>query len=185
MPDLLLTLPGWVPLAVLVGGVVMLLFEAFVVPGFGITGVLGIAAVIAGALLGFVGAAPTTGDLMGFLNVILASAAVVGALGWYVYRRLPAERRGQRVLLDTEMTRERGYLSAPRNEALVGAEGVALTDLRPAGTGRFGDDNVDVVSEGPWITAGTPIRIVQVEGYRHVVRPASAAPLPSSGTDHG
>ena len=122
---------------------------------------------------------------MTVLNVILASMAVVGALGWYLYRQLPTGRRARRVLLDTEMTRERGYLSAPLNEALIGAEGVALTDLRPAGTGRFGDENIDVVSDGPWITAGTAIRIVQVEGYRHVVRPAPAAPAPHTGTDHG
>jgi membrane-bound ClpP family serine protease len=35
----------------------------------------------------------------------------------------------------------------------------------------IGDERVDVVSEAEWIQAGTPVRVVSAEGYRHVVRP--------------
>ena len=52
-------------------------------------------------------------------------------------------------------------------------EGVALTDLRPSGTGQFGEERLDVVSESKWIEHGTPIRVVASEGYRHVVRPVT------------
>ena len=53
---------------------------------------------------------------------------------------------------------------------LIGHAGVAGTDLRPSGVGIFGDERIDVVSEGPWIEAGKAIEIIQSEGYRHVVR---------------
>ena len=36
--------------------------------------------------------------------------------------------------------------------------------------GIFGNERIDVVSEGPWIESGKGIEIVRSEGYRHVVR---------------
>jgi hypothetical protein len=45
-----------------------------------------------------------------------------------------------------------------------------MTDLRPAGTGEFGEERVDVVTESEWIEHGSRIRIVSSQGYRHVVR---------------
>jgi membrane-bound serine protease (ClpP class) len=52
----------------------------------------------------------------------------------------------------------------------VGLDGVALTDLRPAGAAQFGVERVDVVTEGEYLAQGTPVRVVRNEGYRHVVR---------------
>ena len=52
---------------------------------------------------------------------------------------------------------------------LLGAIGQALTDLRPAGLAQFGERRVDVVSRGDYITKGTSVRIVEIEGNRVVV----------------
>ena len=60
-----------------------------------------------------------------------------------------------------------------RRVDLVGQEGVALTDLRPAGTARIGAERVDVVTEGEYVSQGAPIRVVRSEGYRHVVMPVA------------
>ena len=54
---------------------------------------------------------------------------------------------------------------------LVGHIGVALSDLRPAGTASFGDERRSVVSEMGLIESGTSVIVVAVEGYRIVVRP--------------
>ena len=56
--------------------------------------------------------------------------------------------------------------------ALLGSTGVAETNLRPSGTGRFGDRLVDVVTEGDLIERGAPIKITQVQGARVVVEQA-------------
>ena len=99
------------------------------------------------------------------------SALMVGFVGWQLIRRLPADRRGQRLLNREELTRELGYVSAVRRDDLVGREGVTLTDLRPAGTVSIADERIDAVSEGPWVPAGTPVKIIRSEGYRHIVAP--------------
>lgn len=62
---------------------------------------------------------------------------------------------------------------------LLGRAGVALSDLRPAGTASFGDERRSVVSEMGLVPSGTPVTVVAVEGYRIVVRPsATASPRP-------
>lgn len=57
-----------------------------------------------------------------------------------------------------------------REQSLVGRQGVAMTVLRPAGKAQIGDDFVDVVSEGPFISAGRKIEVLAVSGNRVVVR---------------
>jgi membrane-bound serine protease (ClpP class) len=168
---LLVGLAGWEALILLGVGVVLLLVEAFVLPGFGVAGVAGILAIVVSILLSLVGEMPTMGDMMVAMQVLGMSALIVGFVGWQLIKRLPDDRRAHRLFLSESLTRELGYRSAPSRDDLVGAEGVALTDLRPAGAARFGEESVDVVSSGAWVKAGTPIRIVQEEGYRHVVEP--------------
>jgi membrane-bound ClpP family serine protease len=64
---------------------------------------------------------------------------------------------------------------APRQVATAvdltpGAEGTAQTMLRPSGKGRFADHLVDVVTEGEFVPAETPITVVQKDGMRVVVK---------------
>ena len=60
-------------------------------------------------------------------------------------------------------------LSDAEMQSLVGAEGVALTALRPAGNGDFGGKRLDVVTSGAFIPKDSPIRIVAIEGLRIMV----------------
>jgi membrane-bound serine protease (ClpP class) len=52
----------------------------------------------------------------------------------------------------------------------VGDTGIAITKLRPAGQGRFGDSVVDVVTEGDFIEREQKIKIIQIQGNRVVVK---------------
>jgi membrane-bound serine protease (ClpP class) len=170
---LIIGLAGWEVLILLAAGILLLLVEAFVLPGFGIAGVLGGVAVMGSVYLSMVGNMPTQGDITTALQVILVSLILTGLVVWQVVKRLPQDRRANGFLLDASTSRAEGYTSADPRPDLVGAEGEAVTDLRPAGAGRFGEELVDVVSEGGWVKEGTPIRILRSEGYRHVVRPAA------------
>ena len=53
---------------------------------------------------------------------------------------------------------------------LLGAIGTSNTALRPAGVVRFGDDFVDVVSDGGYVAAGSRVQVIAVEGTRIVVK---------------
>lgn len=170
----LIGLAGWEVVILLALGIVLLLVEALIFPGFGIAGGLGILAFGAGVVLSMIGNLPTTADILVALNVLAVSIALVGFFGWQLIRRLPLDRRTRQLFLRTSMTREAGYRSADVRPELVGMEGIATTSLRPAGSARFGEETLDVVSEGSFILEGTAVRIVRSEGYRHVVRAVGA-----------
>jgi membrane-bound serine protease (ClpP class) len=168
---LIIGLAGWEVLILLAVGAILLLVEAFVLPGFGVAGILGILAIVGSILMSLVGQMPTMGDLLVALQILGMSMLIVGFVGWQLIKRLPDDRRAHRLFHQDSLTRALGYTSSASRSELVGVEGVALTDLRPSGTARFGEESVDVVSSGVFVKAGTPVRIVQAEGYRHVVEP--------------
>jgi membrane-bound serine protease (ClpP class) len=171
---LIVGLAGWEVVILLAVGIVLLLVEMLVLPGFGVAGILGMVAMLGAIVLSMLGSFPTTMDVLMALWVLTGSALMVALIGWQILKRLPEDRRARTLLLQSAVGREAGYLSAPMRGELLGAEGVALTDLRPSGTGAFGEERVDVVSEGGFVPAGTPIRVVRAEGYRHVVTPIGA-----------
>jgi membrane-bound ClpP family serine protease len=53
---------------------------------------------------------------------------------------------------------------------LRGATGSAVTPLCPAGKARFDSELVDVLADGEFLPAGSPVRVVEVRGHRVVVR---------------
>lgn len=165
---LILGLAGWETVILFAGGLLLLAVEAFVLPGFGVAGVLGALAVVASLVLSMVGRMPTGGDLLTAAGVIMASLAMLGVAVWLLVDRLP---RDGRMALRARTGSDEGYVSSRRRVELVGMDGVAVTDLHPAGTAQFGDERVDVVSEGSFVEAGTAVRVVRADGYRHVVRP--------------
>jgi membrane-bound serine protease (ClpP class) len=164
-----LGIAGWTPVMLLLAGVLLLAVEVFVIPGFGWTGVLGLLATIGAIILAV---SPGPADAALTLAVLVSSLTLLGLALWAVGSRL----RAGHPLLGGVLSRDEGYrASLPRPE-LEGLDGVALTDLRPAGTAQFGDERLDVVSEAGWIAAGSPVRVLRSEGYRHVVRPIPLAP---------
>ena len=60
--------------------------------------------------------------------------------------------------------------------SLRGMTGVAASFLRPAGVAQIDGKRVDVLTEGEFIAAGTPVRVTRVEGARMFVEPVT---LPS------
>lgn len=169
---LLVGLAGLEDVLVFAAGLVLLGVEVFVIPGFGLFGVLGGAAVLGGIYMALLGAVPTTPDFTRAGMVLTTSILVVLVSAWAIIRSLPGSSRLARsgVFLLTRTDRDVGYESAPHRTDLVGREGRALTDLRPSGTALVGEERVDVVSESEWIPAGSTVRVVSAEGYRHVVR---------------
>jgi membrane-bound serine protease (ClpP class) len=91
-------------------------------------------------------------------------------VGYAWLRHLPNSNRFGGLFLRGGMTQAEGYVSAALRADLVGQEGVAVTDLRPAGTATIAGERVDVVTEGEFVNQGSPVRVLRSEGYRHVVR---------------
>lgn len=109
-------------------------------------------------------------EVISAVGVVAFSILVVGILAFALIRHLPYSRSMKGVLLQDSTSRETGYISAPDRQDLIGKIGLTTTDLRPSGTAEFGDERIDVVTEGPFLEAGVRVKILNAEGYRHVVR---------------
>jgi len=156
-------------------GLALVGVEVFLIPGFGFFGLLGGIGILSGLYLSLIGTIPTTADFTTAGLVLSTTVLLIVVSAWVVIRSLPRSSRLAKsgIFLMQRTDRELGYESAEPREDLVGVIGEAGTDLHPSGTGLFGNERIDVVSESEWITEGTPIRIISAEGYRHIVRAAS------------
>jgi membrane-bound serine protease (ClpP class) len=166
----LLGLAGWEEVLLLGLGLVALAIEVFVLPGFGVAGVLGLGAVAAAMVLAMMGAAPTSGDVAQALAILGASLVITAAVVYAWLRHIPNSERWGGLFLRGGMNQADGYISALPRADLVGQEGVAVTDLRPAGTAAIAGERVDVVTEGEFVAQGSQVRVLRSEGYRHIVR---------------
>ncbi|BAS28481.1 NfeD family protein [Limnochorda pilosa] len=156
-------LAGWEAAALFLVGLVLLALELFVTPGFGVLGILGIVALLGGLVIAFPD--PGQGATVLLLGLVVAGGLV--ALGWRRFRRTSAFSR---LVLMTRQERAQGYVAPALGlEKLVGAQGVARTPLRPSGSVVIGGHPVDAVSQGAFIAAGRPVRVVAVDGLRVVV----------------
>ncbi|MCG3150379.1 MAG: hypothetical protein PCFJNLEI_03863 [Verrucomicrobiae bacterium] len=156
-------------------GLALLLVEIFVLPGFGIAGISGIALILVSLLMAMVerwpGAPMITWPELE-IPVLRVAGGFVGSviimllLGKY----LPQTSLFQKLELSTSTSVAAGYTtSAGTAASLLNATGTAETQLRPSGKGRFGSQLVDVITEGDLIEKGAVIRITEVHGSRVVV----------------
>jgi membrane-bound serine protease (ClpP class) len=169
----ILGLAGWEEVLLLGLGAIALAVEVFVLPGFGVAGVLGTLAIVASMVLAMMGARPSTGDMAQALAVLGASLFITMAVIYAWLRHLPNSGRFSGLLLKGAVHKSQGFVSAPNRGDLIGRDGVAVTDLRPSGTARVGDERIDVITEGEYVRQGSRVQVVQSDGYRHVVRAVS------------
>ncbi len=174
--NLIIGLAGLEDVILFGAGLVLLGVEIFVIPGFGVFGVLGAVGVAGGLYMSLLGGLPTVPDFTRAGMVLTTTILVLLVTGWAILRSLPGNARLGRsgIFLTDRTDRSIGYSSAERRNDLIGQRGQAVTDLRPSGTAVFGDERVDVVTDSEWIPAGTAIEVISAEGYRHVVRPVRA-----------
>ncbi|MDH3205004.1 MAG: nodulation protein NfeD [Gemmatimonadota bacterium] len=175
---LIVGLAGLEDLLIFGVGLALIGVEVLLVPGFGLFGIIGGLGITAGLYLSLMGSLPTSTDFTRAGLVLSTTVLLIAVSAWVMIRSLPGSSRLAKsgIFLLQRTARSIGYESAESRKDLVGVLGKAITDLRPSGTGLFGEERIDVVSESEWITEGTPIRIISAEGYRHIVRPVSEQP---------
>jgi membrane-bound serine protease (ClpP class) len=167
----LVQLAGWEELLLFVSGLVLLVLEIFVIPGFGIAGVLGIGALLAGLSLSLVGGGASWEFILRALGRVVFSLLFAVVASLLLLRYLPRLPFGRRLILDTGLSAGAGYASAPEEDrGWLGKSGTAVTPLRPAGIADIDGQRVDVVSDGEFIASGAPITVSRVDGNRIVVR---------------
>jgi membrane-bound serine protease (ClpP class) len=162
---------------VFVAGVVLIVLEIFVVPGFGFTGIAGIILLVASlgaSLIGNVGFSfPALESVASAVWTLAITLLLLVALMVSLSKYIPRSERFGQLVLAPELSSALGFTAAESRLELLDRTGTALTALRPSGTVMVGDLRVDVVTSGEYIVAGSMVRIVSVRGSRVEVRSVS------------
>jgi len=184
----LVGLANWVEVALFVVGVLLLMVEIFVLPGFGIAGFLGIICILAG-LFGMLIKNPpdelpwpqTLFDWQLLVNQVLwlfLAVAGFAVLAWLLTKYLPRVEFLSGLTLVPTLAKQGGEMQVsmtapPESKTAiinVGDIGEVTSTLRPTGKARFGDAIVDVVATAEFLDKGTKVQITEIHGNRVVVR---------------
>jgi membrane-bound serine protease (ClpP class) len=184
----LIGLANWVEVALFVVGILLLLVEFFILPGFGIAGVAGIICVLAG-LFGMLIKNPpdkfpwpnsaldwndfsqgALGLSLGFMGFLI--------LAWLLSKYLPKMPFLGGLILVPATAKQGGPMHVSMTKPAesttldvnVGDTGEVVSKLRPTGKARFGDAIVDVVAHGDFLNIGTKVEIIEIHGNRVVVK---------------
>ena len=153
-------------LALFIVGIILIILEIFITPGFGVLGISGIIAVVCGLAFALIdssvlkhvpsGVMPVSVIVRPFLIVIIASGVGLILSIWLGNRFLKGRSRlRNRIVLESDMTPEDGYVSVAADRGLVGQQGVTTTPLRPSGKimidGKYYEaagDNASFIEKG-------------------------------------
>ena len=154
----------WIAVLLFIVGVILCLIE-LLMPGFGIFGISGLGAIIVSIFL----STPDMYTAIKYTAIMLIALVVMLPVFFKLAKK---SRCLDKLMVKKELTTEDGYVSRNPNLAkFVGAEGKALTVLRPAGTMMTADgDRLDVVTKGDFIEQGELIKVVGIEGTWLIVQ---------------
>ena len=145
-------------------GLVLIYLEIYL-PG-GILGILGTISILASMGGTFQNFGPEKGLLFTIIELIGCIFFLIIGIKF-----LPRTKAGKKLILSAAMSTDEGYTSVNTAlENLDGKIGVTVTHLRPAGVVKIDKHRYDVVTQGEYIENEAPIKVIQVEGNRVVVK---------------
>ncbi|MHC4537208.1 MAG: NfeD family protein [Planctomycetota bacterium] len=172
-------------------GILLLLIEFLVLPGFGIAGFSGIVCILAG-LLGMLFKNPPGDEwykpwpqdaiawsdfTWGVMGLAMGFAGFI-CLAWLLSKYLPRIQFLSGLILVPAVPRQSSEIplsmtTPPESKTVsvkMGDSGEVVSILRPTGKAKFGDAIVDVVAEADFLDKGTKVEIIEIHGNRVVVK---------------
>jgi len=180
---MLAELTGWEGVALVTIGLVLIAIEMLAIPGFGVTGLLGIGSFFSGLFISMVGQGAASSDFLRATLVLTATTTFISIGTWLILKYMPRKRTFGGLALQISLVSGsgleepragedtgKGGISSVTYTKMVGTRGTALTDLRPSGVARIDNHRIDVVTEGGFIEEGETIEVIADEEYRRVVK---------------
>lgn len=157
-------------------GVILLLLEIFVIPGFGIAGISGIAFIVCSFAFSMVSNdgfdfSLTAPNLL-FRSFMIVILSIIGAIVVAVIfgKSILKTDAFKRLVLSDEQKAGSGYVSSVVNVNLINKVGVATTDLRPSGKVEIEGVRYDAVALDGYVEKGLVVYVVKHENYNLFVR---------------
>lgn len=159
---------NWEIIAFIVG-LILLLLEIFVIPGFGVAGVLGGTLVFLSLVFGLVGTVqdsdfifpvPHLDGLLRAVLVVLCSVVASTVVIFLFARHLLHSRTFRRVEVATVQSRHDGYVALPvLSDDLIGQKGITRTTLRPSGNIEVNGEIYEAIAENGYMEKGVTVKV--------------------------
>ena len=164
-------------LALFVIGLVLIMLEVFVIPGFGIAGVSGIILVVLGLVLSMVGnvvfdfsGVPFEETVTALLTVVLSLVLAITTSVFITSRLIKNPKSFSFVALTASQNEEDGFVGVDISiRSLIGQIGIATTVLRPSGRIDIADEPYDAISDDGFIEKGMPVVVTGVDAGQVIV----------------
>lgn len=168
-----LGISGWGAPALFALGVLLLLLEIFVIPGFGFAGITGLAAIIF-AIMWSYGITKISDGL--WVLTIAFALLVVGTILFFYFlpKFVKTGEKSRTGLFLSEVLKDEKTPEEKELESLVGQKAYTITPLRPAGVVVVGDKRYDALTRGEFLEKGQEVEILAVEHNSLVVRAATS-----------
>ncbi len=159
----------WEILALLVG-IVLIVMEIFVIPGFGVAGVMGIALTISSLVLIMLNNDFFNFDFVPLGDIVVALISALGgitggvALLFIAGPKLARSRAFQGIALSDTQQKDKGYTSSAFPPSIVGKKGTTYTVLRPSGKIMLEGTLYDAYTRGDFIDKGDTVEVIGAEG---------------------
>ena len=150
-------------------GLVLLLLEILVIPGFGVAGISGIVLVLLSLFLvmlnndffdfSFV---PDTVILHAGISSAIALVGVTIFLFWAL-SQLATNKRMAKIALQSKMDSKEGYSAANNLTAVLGKQGIVVSELRPFGKIEIDGEWFSAISSASFVQKGTLVEVVGQE----------------------
>ena len=135
-------------------GLLLVFAEVLLIPGVGVPGILGIAAMAGSCVYAFMEISQTAGIIVTAVNAVLLVLITI-----WVLRAKTWERLALATNIDSKAI-------VPEAEVVPGTVGVTVTRLAPMGTARFGDLRMEVTAREGIIDPGVEVEVVEVDGIK-------------------
>lgn len=146
----------------LVAGFVLAGIE-MILPGFGAPGITGGICLVAGIIL-------TADSVEAGITITLIVTVILVLMFTVILALFHMKKIKPPIVLQEELKAGKGYLSSSDLEYLVGKEGTAATDLRPAGKCDIDGIVFDVRSEGSYVAKGQQVKIIRIQGNTLIIK---------------
>jgi membrane-bound serine protease (ClpP class) len=159
-------------------GLILILLEIFVIPGFGVAGISGILLMVLGLTFAMVDNKGFSMPLNNYLPlirsffIVITSLIVAFILSLFITPNLMKVKvQNETISLTKELSSEEGFTAADKElYFLIGKKGIAYTVLRPAGKVKIDDEIYDAVAFLDFIEKGESIEVVDVQTMQLVVK---------------
>ncbi|MGC9374337.1 MAG: NfeD family protein [Bacteroidales bacterium] len=168
-------------MVIFVIGLILIILEIFVIPGFGIAGISGIILAFSGLVLSMVDniifefefhAMEAIGMVLKSFMIVAISIFIAFIVSLYLSQKVLTSNTFSWIVLHSTQKKDEGYVGVDRKQKdVIGQTGIALTNLRPSGKVEIKDEMYDAKSEIGFIEKGQKVKVINYSsGQIYVVK---------------